>query len=174
MIEKSFAYLATLPEDIQLSVNITEHDLATKQLKEFLMESLEKYQLTSQRITLEILEGITSNGTKNNIKQLNQLKALGFKLAIDDFGVEYSNFERLTEIDIDFIKIDGKYIRTLLTNEKSLQITRAIANFAHTMNIQVIAEFVENEEIQKIIEDLGIEYSQGYYINKPNPLPQAI
>jgi EAL domain-containing protein (putative c-di-GMP-specific phosphodiesterase class I)/GGDEF domain-containing protein len=168
MIEKSFAYLATLPQEIELSINITEHDLATKKLKDLLLDTLKKYNLQPQRVTLEILEGITSNGTKNNIKQLNQLKALGFKLAIDDFGVEYSNFERLTEIDIDFIKIDGKYIKTLLNNKKSLQIVKAIAKFAHTMNIQVIAEFVENQEIQKIIEELDIEYSQGYYFSKPS------
>ena len=168
MIEKSFAYLATLPQNIEFSINITEHDLATKKLKDLLLETLKKYELEPQRITLEILEGITSNGTKNNIKQLNQLKALGFKLAIDDFGVEYSNFERLTEIDIDFIKIDGKYIKTLLTNKKSLQIVKAIANFAHTMNIQVVAEFVENKEIEKIIQSLDIEYSQGYYFCEPS------
>ena len=168
MIEKSFSYLATLPEHIELSINITEHDLATKQLKEILIESLQKNQLNPQRITLEILEGITSNGTKNNIKQLNKLKKLGFKLAIDDFGVEYSNFERLTEIDIDFIKIDGKYIKSIDKNQKSLQITQAICNFAHAMGIKVVAEFVEDESIQKIVSDLGIEYSQGYYFSKPS------
>jgi diguanylate cyclase (GGDEF)-like protein len=168
MIEKSFHYLSTQPEEIELSINITEQDLATKQLKEFLLEKLEKYKLSPQRITLEILEGITSNGTKNNIKQLNKLKTIGFQLAIDDFGVEYSNFERLTEIEIDFIKIDGKYIKTLLENEKSLQITKAICNFAHTMGIKVVAEFVENIEIQKIIEDLDIDYSQGYCFSKPS------
>ena len=171
MIEKSFQYLATLPEDIELSLNITEHDLATKQLKEFLVENLEKYNINPERITLEILEGITSNGTKNNVKQLNQLKSIGFKLAIDDFGVEYSNFERLTEIDIDFIKIDGKYIKNIDKDHKSLQITQAICNFAHAMGIQVVAEFVEDASIQKIVLDLGIEYSQGYHFSQPAPTP---
>ena len=168
MIEKSFQYLATLPKNIEISINITEHDLATKQLKEILIECLEKYQIEAHRITLEILEGITSNGTKNNIKQLNQLKKLGFKLAIDDFGVEYSNFERLTEIDIDFIKIDGKYIKSIDKNPKSLQITKAICNFAQAMGIKVVAEFVENDKIQAIIEELGIEYSQGYHFSQPS------
>jgi EAL domain-containing protein (putative c-di-GMP-specific phosphodiesterase class I) len=171
MIEKSFQYLATLPEDIEISLNITEHDLATKQLKEFLVENLEKYNINPERITLEILEGITSNGTKNNVKQLNQLKSIGFKLAIDDFGVEYSNFERLTEIDIDFIKIDGKYIKNIDKDHKSLQITQAICNFAHAMGIQVVAEFVEDASIQKIVLDLGIEYSQGYHFSQPAPTP---
>jgi len=168
MIEKSFQYLATLPPHIEISINITEHDLATKQLKEILVDTLQKYNLAPQRITLEILEGITSNGTKNNIRQLNKLKELGFKLAIDDFGVEYSNFERLTEIDIDFIKIDGKYIKTIHTNHKSLQITQAICNFAHAMGIKVIAEFVEDADIQKTVKKLGVEYSQGYYFSKPS------
>ena len=171
MIEKSFQYLATLPEDIELSLNITEHDLATKQLKEFLVENLEKHNINPERITLEILEGITSNGTKNNVKQLNQLKSIGFKLAIDDFGVEYSNFERLTEIDIDFIKIDGKYIKNIDKDHKSLQITQAICNFAHAMGIKVVAEFVEDASIQKIVLDLGIEYSQGYHFSQPAPTP---
>ena len=169
MVEKSCQYLALLPKHVELSINITENDLATKKLKEYLLEILERYEIQPHRITLEILEGITSNGTKNNIKQLNELKALGFKLAIDDFGVEYSNFERLTEIEIDFIKIDGKYIKTLLSNENSLKITRAIAHFAHTMGIEVVAEFVENEEIQQVVQDLGINYTQGYYFSKPSP-----
>jgi len=168
MLEKSFAYLATLPKHIELSINITEYDLATKQLKEILIECLNKYDIEAKRITLEILEGITSNGAKNNIKQLNKLKKLGFKLAIDDFGVEYSNFERLTEIDIDFIKIDGKYIKSIDKNPKSLQITKAICNFAHAMGIKVIAEFVEDENIQKIVKELGIEYSQGYHFSQPD------
>ena len=168
MIEKSFQYLAKLPKHIELSINITEHDLATKQLKEILIECLERYDIDASRITLEILEGITSNGTKNNIKQLNKLKELGFKLAIDDFGVEYSNFERLTEIDIDFIKIDGKYIKSIDKNPKSLQITKAICNFAHAMGIKVVAEFVEDANIQKIVEKLGIEYSQGYHFSQPS------
>jgi diguanylate cyclase (GGDEF)-like protein len=168
MVQKSFEYLSTLPKHIELSINITEQDLASKKLKDYLVEMLQKYDISPQRITLEILEGITSNGTKNNIKQLNQLKQCGFKLAIDDFGVEYSNFERLTEIDIDFIKIDGKYIKTLTTNKKSLQITKAINNFAHSMDIKVVAEFVEDKEIQDIVNNLGIEYSQGYHFHKPS------
>ena len=167
IIDKSFKQLS-LHKDIEISINITEDDLLTYQLKTYLLDKLEKYNLQPNRITLEILEGITSTGTKNNLQQLKELKEIGFKLAIDDFGVEYSNFERINELDIDFIKIDGKYIKNIDSNQKSYKIAKAITDFAHSLNIKVIAEFVENEEIQKIVTELGIEYSQGYYFSKPN------
>jgi EAL domain-containing protein (putative c-di-GMP-specific phosphodiesterase class I) len=167
MIEKSCAYLSKLDEDFEISINITESDLATRKLKEILLDATYRYGLEPQRITLEVLEGITAVGAKNNIKQLSKLKEAGFKLAIDDFGVEYSNFERLNELDIDFIKIDGKYIKSIHENQKSYKITKAITDFAHSLDISVVAEFVENEEIQKEVETLGIECSQGYYFSKP-------
>ncbi len=167
MIEKSCAHLSKMDKHIEMSINITEDDLATRQLKDVLMSTLEKYEIEPRRITLEVLEGVTAVGAKNNIKQLAQLKELGFRLAVDDFGVEYSNFERLNELDIDYIKIDGKYIKQIHTNLKSYKITKAITDFAHSLDIGVVAEFVENEEIQKVVEALGIECSQGFYFSKP-------
>ena len=167
MIAKTFEKLSTMPENVKMSINITEDDLFAKNLKSYIVEMLKKYDIEADRIILEILEGITSTGTKNNIRQLKELKEIGLKLAIDDFGVEYSNFERISELDIDFIKIDGKYIKSIHTNPKNYKIARAITDFARSMDIEVIAEFVENEEIQKIIEKLGINYSQGYCFSIP-------
>ncbi|NPA65274.1 MAG: EAL domain-containing protein, partial [Epsilonproteobacteria bacterium] len=121
-------------------------------------------------ITLEILEGITSTGAKNNIDKLNRLKKHGFLIAIDDFGVEYSNFERIKDLDIDFIKIDGKYTKEITTNKKSLTIVKAITSFAHSMDIKVIAEFVENETIFNTLKEMEVDASQGYYFHKPEKL----
>jgi len=169
MIDKSFAYLADKDRNIVLSINITEDDLLSKTLQNHLLEGLKKYGLAPQQIVLEILEGVSSAGAKNNIKQLKELKELGFALAIDDFGVEYSNFERINELDVDFIKIDAKYIKNIDTNPKSYKIVKAITEFASSMGIKVIAEYVENESIQNIIEELNIEFSQGYYFSQPAP-----
>jgi len=162
MIDKSFAFLSDKDKSISISINITEDDLFSKNLKNYLLASLKKHSLSSRQIVLEILEGVSSAGAKNNIKQLKELKDLGFSLAIDDFGVEYSNFERINELDVDFIKIDAKYIKNIDTNPKSYKIVKAITEFASSMKIQVIAEYVENESIQNIIKELEIEFSQGY------------
>ncbi|SFV49980.1 diguanylate cyclase/phosphodiesterase (GGDEF & EAL domains) with PAS/PAC sensor(s) [hydrothermal vent metagenome] len=169
MIDKSFEALSKKDKNISLSINITEDDLLSKQLKEYLLKRLKRYSLNPNQIVLEILEGISSAGTKESVKQLKELKEVGFLLAIDDFGVEYSNFERINELDVDFIKIDAKYIKNIDTNPKSYKIVKAITEFASSMQIKTIAEYVENEQIQKIIEELGIEFSQGYYFSKPSP-----
>jgi len=126
--------------------------------------------LKPNNITIEILENITSKDAIKNIELIKSLKEKGFIIAIDDFGVEYSNFERISDLDVDFIKIDGKYIKDIHINPKNYQITKAITEFAHAMDIRVIAEFVENKEIFEIVKNLNIHYSQGYYFSPPKIL----
>jgi len=169
MIDKSFKIMAN--NDFNFSINITEDDLSRNYLNDFIDQKLEEYQIKASRLILEMLEGVSSIGKNNHIKQLNTLKNKGLSLAIDDFGAEYSNFERILDLDIDFLKIDAKYIRDIDTNPKSFEIVRAIAYFAKNSNIPCIAEFVHNAAVQKIVSDLAIDYSQGYYFSEPEELP---
>ncbi len=120
------------------------------------------------RITFEILENITIfKNSKKITQQLNELRGMGFKIAIDDFGIENSNFGRLLEINIDFIKLDGIFIKNLKHNKRNRTITKAIVNLAKTLKIETVAEFVEDEEVYEIVKECGIDYAQGYYIGKP-------
>jgi len=170
MIEETFQIIHTHKKSINISLNITEDDLLVDEFEDFLITKYKQYNIDPSTITLEILEGITSTGAKNNIDKLNRLKKHGFLIAIDDFGVEYSNFERIKDLDIDFIKIDGKYTKEITTNKKSLTIVKAITSFAHSMNIKVIAEFVENETIFNTLKEMEVDASQGYYFHKPEKL----
>ena len=169
MIDKSFKIMSN--NDYSFSLNITEDDLSQNYLLEFLSEKAAQYKIAPHRVILEILEGVSASGKKNHIKQLTQLKAWGYSLAIDDFGTEYSNFERILELDIDYLKIDAKYIKDIDINEKSYEITRAITFFAHNASIPCIAEFVHNESVQTVVNTLGIDYSQGYYFSEPAAEP---
>jgi PAS domain S-box-containing protein/diguanylate cyclase (GGDEF)-like protein len=169
ILDKSFKIMSN--HDYSFSLNITEDDLSQNYLLDYLEEKSAQYKIQPQRIILEILEGVSATGKKNHIKQLTELKAKGYLLAIDDFGTEYSNFERILELDIDYLKIDAKYIQNIDHNKKSYEITRAITFFAHNANIPCIAEFVHNESIQEVVKILGIDYSQGYYFSEPAPLP---
>ncbi len=168
MLERSIKEISKY-NDLIISINITEDDLLTNRLLDNLLNLTSKYGVKPKRVMLEILEGITNEETKSNIEQIKELKRAGFSLAIDDFGVDYSNFERIAELDIDVIKIDGKYIKTILDSEKSYLIVQTITNFAHKLGVKVTAEFVENKEIYDKIRNLNIEYSQGYYFGKPMP-----
>ena len=169
MIDKSFKIMAK--NSCDFSFNITEDDLSQNYLLKYLSEKTAQYKIKPQRIILEILEGVSATGKKNHIKQLTALKAKGYALAIDDFGTEYSNFERILELDIDYLKIDAKYIKNIDVSEKSYEITRAITFFAHNANIPCIAEFVHNETVQSVVNTLGIDYSQGYYFSEPAAEP---
>jgi len=171
MIDKSFKLMAN--NDYSFSLNITEDDLSQNYLSAFLTEKAKQYEIAPQRVGLEILEGVSALGKKNHIKQLTELKALGYSLAIDDFGTEYSNFERILDLDIDYLKIDAKYIKNIDISEKSYEITRAITFFAHNANIPCIAEFVHNEAVQDVVKKLGIDYSQGYHFSEPAAEPIA-
>ena len=167
MIDKSFKAMSS--NKYTFSINITEEDLSKNYLYDYLEEKALQYGIESSRVILEILEGISASGKEGNIEQLMMLKEIGYSIAIDDFGSEYSNFERVLDLEIDFLKIDAKYIKDIDTNPKSYEITKAIAFFAKNTGIPCIAEFVHNEFIQKIVKDLGIDYSQGYLYSEPKP-----
>ncbi|SER05285.1 diguanylate cyclase (GGDEF) domain-containing protein [Amphritea atlantica] len=165
VIDKGLAEIAG--SGLILSVNITEDDLLLEYLEAYLTEKTAAYGVAPEQVVLEILEGISSSGKKNHIAQLIRLKDLGYKLAIDDFGTEYSNFERLLELHVDFVKIDAKYIKNIATDRKSYEITRAIVFFARNAGIKTVAEFVHNDAVQQVVESLGIDYSQGYLFSEP-------
>ena len=168
MINKTFAFFQDKKEEF--SINLTERDLLEGYLIRFLSEKIKQYNIEPNRVTFEILENITVAKNSNRItKKLNRLKEMGFKIAVDDFGIENSNFSRLLEINLDLIKIDGIFIKDLKKSQKNRTITRAIVNLAKTLGIKTVAEYVEDEEIYNIIKDCGIDYAQGYYIGRPSP-----
>lgn len=166
IIKKSFRKIANT--DKQISINISEVDLDLGYLESFLIEQLERNNIKSNQITLEVLEGISSNGADDNLNQLLRLKSLGFVIAIDDFGTGFSNFERVYKMNPDFIKIDGAFIKDIDVNQNSYKIAKSIDIFAKSIGAKVVAEFVSIEEVYNIVRDMGIEYSQGYYFSEPS------
>lgn len=168
IIDKSFSIMQNY--DYDFSINISEDDLNANYLLAYLRKKVKIYNIAPERVTLEILEGISD--TADHITQLNQLKTEGFSLAIDDFGAEYSNFGRILDLEIDYLKIDAKYIKNIDTDKKSYEITRSISYFARNTNIKCVAEYVHSAEVQAVISELGIDYSQGYHYSEPNILPK--
>ena len=153
--------------DYTFSLNITEFDLNAQYLQRFLMELCQQYQIAPQRVILEVLEGISSAGKNSHLKQLKALKHAGFRLAIDDFGTEHSNFERILDLEVDYLKIDAKYIKHIHNDAKSYEIVRALSFFCRNSGIKCIAEFVHSIEVQQCLLALGIDYSQGFLFSRP-------
>jgi len=166
IIDKSFKKLKD--KSVNISINFTEFDLKDDEVIDYLINKALFYNIDFDRIYIEILEGIGAIANNELIEKLKYLKNKGFKISIDDFGTMNSNFERVMDLNFDIIKIDGKFIKNIDKNEKSFIITKAITNFAKSLGVKVIAEFVSNKNIQKIVEDLGIDYSQGYLFSVPS------
>lgn len=165
IIEKAFKKFSNTSYDF--SINITSTDLHLEYLEDYLIKYVKKYNIHPSRVSLEILEDIDTLNEEDILKQLASLRYKGFKIAIDDFGSQSSNFSRLLEFSPDYLKIDGAFIKNILTDKKSLIIVESIVHLCLRSGIKVIAEYVHSKEVQKKVKELGIDYSQGYYIGEP-------
>lgn len=168
VIEKSFIEFENLP--FEFSVNVSYEDIVDLNFLPFIKEQLSKYDVAS-RVVFEILEDEGIKDYDILIKFIDEVKSYGCKVAIDDFGSGYSNFEHLLKMNIDFLKIDASLIKNIATDENSYKVTKTIIDFARNLNLKTIAEFVENKEIFDIVKELGADYSQGYYFSAPISVP---
>lgn len=161
-------YFKDKNQDFALSINLSEKDICDHEFISFIKDAIQRYNIRPERITLEILENITFS-TENDIviSKIRELQKLGFKLAIDDFGSDNSNFSRLLNIDIDYIKFDAIFIKNINNNERNKVIVKSMVSMAKVLNIKTIAEYVETKEIMDTVIECGIDYAQGYYIGKP-------
>ncbi|MEZ4693535.1 MAG: bifunctional diguanylate cyclase/phosphodiesterase [Aliarcobacter sp.] len=168
VIEKSFKKFENLP--FEFSVNISYEDIENVGFLDFIKEMLKKYDVKN-RVVFEILEDENIKNYNLLTSFIDEIKNLGCKVAIDDFGSGYSNFEHLLKMNVDYLKIDSSLIKNIAKNENSYKIAKTIIEFAKNLNLKTIAEYVENEEIFNIIKELGATYSQGYYFSAPIPEP---
>ncbi|MCP4756496.1 MAG: EAL domain-containing protein [Proteobacteria bacterium] len=165
IIEKSIVVFSGT--SYEFSINITEDDLKEGTLVKYMTQCLASSSIRPEQVVFEVLEGISVTEADEILEQLTALKSMGCKIAIDDFGAEQSNFSRLLELNADYIKIDGKFIKNIHTDVKSYTITKAISRLARDIGTKVIAEFVHCQEVQDKMIDLGIDYSQGYHLGAP-------
>lgn len=167
VLENSFKALNLFDEDISVSINLSAIDIETSITRNKIYELLEKNKKIANRVVFELLEDEEVKNLDELSSFITNVKNYGVRIAIDDFGAGYSNFERLLKYQPDILKIDGSLIRDIETNSYSLSVVKTIVSFAKEQNIEVIAEYIENENIFDIINSLGVEYSQGYYFGKP-------
>ncbi len=155
----------------EFSINISYTDMENKNIKNYLFQILKDNPHIANRVTFEILEdhNMKDFGLFNEfIKEVKKYEA---KIAIDNFGTNYSNFQNIIDIEPDFIKIDGKIIKDIIADSKSYLLLESINTFAHNFNIKTIAEHVASKELFNEIKNVGVDFSQGYFIGKPLAQP---
>ncbi len=153
---------------IRFSINMTIDDIINQDINDFLCVKLKEYNLYNQ-LTIEILETIEIVESREIIHFINRVRSLGVKIAIDDFGSGFANFEYLAKIKADILKIDGSLIKNINNDINSKIIVETIVIFAKKLNIKTVAEYVHSKEILDIVKGIGVDYAQGFYLGKGQP-----
>ncbi len=166
VIKKSFEYFKD--KDYEFSINLTLEDITNKNISSYIVDMLKEYKIAS-RVVFEIVESEGIQDFTHVNEFIDIVRELGCKIAIDDFGSGYSNFEYLIKLNADYIKIDGSLIKDILVNKNNQEIVITIVDFAKRQGFKTIAEFVSSKEIFEKVKELGIDYAQGYYISEPKP-----
>jgi diguanylate cyclase (GGDEF)-like protein len=149
-------------------------DNLTEEFAEKVRALADKYSVPTTNVIFEITERKAIEDIMRVVSFVRNLKDEGFRFAIDDFGSGYSSFYYLKYLPVDFLKIDGEFIKTLPNSPTDRVFIEGIVSVAKKMGIKTIAEFVENEEVLEVVRDLGIDYAQGYYFGKPEPLEEKL
>jgi PAS domain S-box-containing protein/diguanylate cyclase (GGDEF)-like protein len=170
VITKAFKTFENL-KDYEFSINLTLEDIEDTSTIALLIDKLSSYPNPS-RVILEIVESEEIKDYNMVSSFIKQVKEFGAKIAIDDFGSGYSNFEHILSLDADFLKIDGSLIKNIDTDEESRIITSAIIAFSKKLNRKTIVEYVHNEKIYEIVREIGADYSQGYFLGEPQSQPK--
>ncbi|GMR21326.1 MAG: hypothetical protein BMS9Abin36_1926 [Gammaproteobacteria bacterium] len=152
---------------MQVSVNLSVHNLHNKDLPKQISLYLDNLQLPAHLLKLEITESTIMTDPTRARGTLEKLHNMGITLSIDDFGTGYSSLSYIRQLPVDEIKIDRSFVNNMTVNENDAIIVRATIELAHNLGLKVVAEGVESREGWDLLEILGCDYIQGYYISRP-------
>lgn len=149
------------------SINLSAQSLCDESLLSFITEKLDKYEIDPRNFCFEITETTAIANLTSAIRFINVLRDMGFYFALDDFGSGLSSFDYLKNLKIDYLKIDGSFVKEIANDSVNHAMVRSINEIGHIMGVKTIAEYVENDVILSIINELDIDYGQGNFLGEP-------
>jgi diguanylate cyclase (GGDEF)-like protein/PAS domain S-box-containing protein len=174
VVKSFFTWLSDHPDyakNLQMaSINLSGQSLSDEELFPYIQKIFREHTVDPMKICFEITESIAISNLRNTLNFMEKIKLIGVKFALDDFGSGFSSYGYLKTLPIDYIKIDGNFICNIVNSRFNYTMVKSITEIAHAMDVDVIAEFVENEAIYLNLKELGINFVQGYYIGKPQSL----
>ena len=171
-VVRSLAELSRSMPDLKLSTNLSGFAFEDEGLAAYLRALLKEHDVAGDRLVLEITEQLAVRFASSTDKQIGRLRDLGCQLAIDDFGSGYSSFSYLKRLPVDFLKIDGSFIKGLARDRVDQAMVRMVGEVARAAGIETVAEYVSSAATLELLAKYGIDYAQGYFIGKPMAQPQ--
>ncbi len=157
--------------DLRFSINLSANAFETEDLTGFIKKNLDKNGVPPNAVIFEITESLAVKHLSHVEKQIASLRELGCELALDDFGTGYSSFGYLQRLPVDYIKIDGCFVRDLVDNPVDQKMVRLIGEIGQEAGMRTIAEYVQGGPTLALLAELGIDLAQGFYIGRPTSVP---
>ena len=171
VVRDVFAFLERYPKHFEkltyCSVNLSGASLNDERFLDEMLSLAAQHPHTVQKICFEITETVALADVQSTKRFVQSIKSLGARIALDDFGAGYSSFGYLSELNADFIKIDGKLVNGLMQGSTNFAVVKAISDLGRSLNMHVVAEWVENAEVLQILLSLGVTAGQGWALSKP-------
>ncbi|MBL8498761.1 EAL domain-containing protein [Nitrosomonas sp. JL21] len=178
VIEQSMHLLKTRQNDqfnVLYAINLSAHALGNEDFLDFVIDHLKAYHNNPATICFEITENVALADLQHVIKFIVTLKKLGCRFSMDDFGSGLSSFGYLKNIPLDYLKIDGRLVKGILTDPIDRAMVESINHIGHVMGLETIAEWVEDDQTSQLLKEIGVDYVQGYGIARPfvfHPQPE--
>jgi diguanylate cyclase (GGDEF)-like protein len=169
VVSEALQVLAGTTEPIRLSVNLSGKAFNDSSLVPFFERKLQQIKGDPSRITFEITETAAIGNLEETRRMVHQLREMGCRFALDDFGAGFNSYAHLKQFPVDTVKIDGSFIANLATDRIDRQLVRSMADIARRLGKRTVAEFVENMETLRLLEELGVDAAQGFFIGRPDP-----
>ena len=164
MIEKTFSYMKD--KDCDFSINLNSIDMEDDELLKFLFNKIDEYNIHN-RLIIELLEDESIHNFEIVLDFIKDIKRLGVKIAIDDYGSGYSNLDRIFQFKPDFLKIDGTIIKGITTDDTKVAIAKSAVYLSKQLGICTVGEFIADKELFDKAIEIGIDFLQGYYMSEP-------
>jgi len=174
IITKALSWLKNHPDHVSkltmCSINLSGQSLGDPEFIDNLVGLLTHSSLPLEKLCFEITETVAIGNFSNASKLINSLKKLGCRLALDDFGTGLSSFGYLKRLNVDYLKIDGVFVKDMANDKQDFGIVKTIHELSHLFGKKTIAEYVESEEIIEKLKEIGVDYAQGYHLGRPIPI----
>ena len=177
VVENSLAMIGEHKSDFNdeiFSINLSGQTLGDEQFLEFVFRCLSTAGVAPQNVCFEVTETVAVKNLSKATAFIKALREHGCRFSLDDFGTGLSSFAYLKSLPVDYLKIDGSFVRDIVTDQVSKQMVYAIHQVGKAMDLETIAEFVENGDIRAQLTEIGVDYAQGYAVGKPIPFESQL
>jgi len=159
---------------VRFAINLTGQSISQPTFADFVRTAVKQNGVPAELLAFEFTETAAVRNLVATKRFIERMTDLGSSIALDDFGTGLSSLMHLKELAVQQLKIDGTFIRDLLTNTRSDALVRALVLIAEQLDLETVAEYVETEELAVRLKQLGVRYAQGYLYGKPRPLTDAL